>query len=104
MEWTYLLLGKYIEEHYESLLSYVHNQFYERAKGKSKADIENFGIENFCKECNKETATNIDIVKKITDQMGQFIDMENPYITCSNEYIESEWYLIKNIFFRNFYW
>lgn len=40
MERTYLLLGKYIEEHYESLLSYVHNQFYERAKGKSKADIE----------------------------------------------------------------
>lgn len=65
---------------------------------KSKADIEKFGIENFCKECNKETATNIDIVKKITDQMGQFIDMENPYITCSNEFIESEWWLIKNIF------
>ena len=65
---------------------------------KSKADIEKFGIENFCKECNKETATNIDIVKKVTDQMGQFIDMENPYITCSNEFIESEWWLIKNIF------
>ena len=28
---------------------------------KSKADIEKFGIENFCKECNKETATNIDL-------------------------------------------
>ncbi len=65
---------------------------------KSKADIEKFGIENFCKECNKETATNIDIVKKITDQMGQFIDMDNPYITCSNEFIETEWWLIKNIF------
>ena len=60
--------------------------------------FEKFGIENFCKECNKETATNIDIVKKVTDQMGQFIDMENPYITCSNEFIESEWWLIKNIF------
>ena len=57
---------------------------------KSKADIEKFGIENFCKECNKETATNIDIVKKVTNQMGQFIDMDDPYITCSNEFIESE--------------
>ncbi len=65
---------------------------------KSKIDIENFGIENFCKECNKETDKNIDIVKKVTDQMGQFIDMENPYITCKNEFIESEWWLIKNIF------
>ncbi len=65
---------------------------------KSKADIEAFGIENFCKECNNETATNIDIVKKVTNQMGQFIDMEDPYVTCSNEFIESEWWLIKNIF------
>ena len=65
---------------------------------KSKADIEAFGIENFCKECNKETDTNIDIVKKVTNQMGQFIDMEDPYVTCSNEFIESEWWLIKNIF------
>lgn len=64
----------------------------------SKTDIENFGIENFCRECNKETATNIDIVKKVTNQMGQFIDMDNPYVTCSNEFIESEWWLIKNIF------
>ena len=65
---------------------------------KTKADIENFGIENFCKECNKETATNIDEVNKVTDMMGQLIDCDNPYITCSNDYIESEWWLIKNIF------
>ncbi len=64
----------------------------------SKTDIENFGIENFCRECNKETDTNIDVVKEITNQMGQFIDMENPYITCKNEFIESEWWLIKNIY------
>lgn len=64
---------------------------------KTKADIEAFGIENFCKECNKETATNIDEINKLTDMMGQFIDCKNPYITCSNEYIESEWWLIKEI-------
>ena len=58
---------------------------------KNKSDIETFGIENFCKECNKETATNIDEVKKITDMMGQFIDCEHPYVTCDNEFIESEW-------------
>ncbi len=63
----------------------------------SKADIEKFGIENFCRECNKETASNIDEVKKITDMMGQFIDCEHPYITCDNEYIESEWWIIKEM-------
>ena len=64
---------------------------------KNKSDIEKFGIENFCKECNKETATNIDEVKKITDMMGQFIDCEHPYVTCDNEYIESEWWIIKEM-------
>ncbi len=61
---------------------------------KSKADIEAFGVENFCHECNKETDSNIDEVKKVTDMMGQFIDHENPYVTCSNDYIESEWWII----------
>ena len=65
---------------------------------KNKSDIEKFGIENFCKECNKETDSNIDEVKKVTEMMGQFIDCTNPYITCTNDYIESEWWLIKNIF------
>ena len=65
---------------------------------KTKADIEEFGVENFCKECNKETATNIDEINKVTDMMGQLIDCDHPYITCSNEYIESEWWLIKEIF------
>ncbi|MBR4618505.1 MAG: isoleucine--tRNA ligase [Bacilli bacterium] len=64
---------------------------------KSKADIENFGVENFCKECNKETASNISEVKKVTDMMGQFIDCENPYVTCDNDYIESEWWIFKEM-------
>ena len=64
---------------------------------KSKADIEAFGIENFCRECNKATALNIDEVNLVTDKMGQFIDCEHPYVTCSNEYIESEWWLLKEM-------
>ena len=62
---------------------------------KSKADIEAFGVENFCKECNKETDSNIDEVRKVTDMMGQLIDQDNPYVTCHNDYIESEWWIIK---------
>ena len=63
-----------------------------------KKDIEAFGIENFCKECNKNTALNIDEVNRVTDMMGQFIDCKNPYVTCSNEFIESEWWIIKEMF------
>ena len=64
---------------------------------KGKEDIEAFGVENFCKECNKTTATNIDEVNAVTDMMGQFIDCKNPYVTCSNEFIESEWWIIKEM-------
>ena len=64
---------------------------------KTKADIEKFGIEAFCRECNNATALNIDEVNLLTDNMGQFIDSKNPYVTCSNEFIESEWWLIKEI-------
>lgn len=64
---------------------------------KSKTDIEKLGIEKFCEECKNETATNIDEVKKVTDMMGQFIDCDNPYVTCSNEYIESEWWIVNEL-------
>ena len=64
---------------------------------KNKSDIEKFGVENFCKECNKNTALNIDEVNRVTDMMGQFIDCDNPYVTCSNEFIETEWWLLKEI-------
>ena len=64
---------------------------------KNKSDIEKLGIEKFCDECKKETASNIGEVKKVTDMMGQFIDCDNPYITCSNEYIESEWWIVNEL-------
>ena len=63
----------------------------------SKSDIEKFGIENFCRECNKATAMNIDEINLLTGMMGQFIDCKNPYITCTNDYIESEWWIIKEM-------
>ncbi len=64
---------------------------------KNKSDIEKLGIEKFCEECKKETDSNIDEVKKVTDMMGQFIDCSNPYVTCSNDYIESEWWIVDEL-------
>lgn len=61
----------------------------------SKADIERFGVDKFNLECKKATDTNVADVVRLTDMMGQFIDTENPYITCSNDFIESEWWIIK---------
>ena len=62
-----------------------------------KDDIEKFGIKNFVDECRNTTQTCIEDVKKLTTMMGQFIDFDNPYVTCSNNYIESEWWIIKEM-------
>jgi len=64
---------------------------------KSKADIEKIGVEAFCQACKVETDSNIDEVRKVTKMQGQFIDCENPYVTCSNEYIESEWWIVNEL-------
>ena len=64
---------------------------------KNKGDIEKLGIEKFCEECKVETDSNIDEVRKVTDMMGQFIDCDNPYVTCSNDYIESEWWIVNEL-------
>ena len=63
----------------------------------SKKEIEALGIDKFIEECKKNTALNIDEVRKVTDMMGQFIDQDNPYITCENDYHETEWYLLKEM-------
>lgn len=61
----------------------------------SKLDIENFGVDKFNMECKKATDTNVSDVCKLTHMMGQFIDTDNPYITCNNDFIESEWWIVK---------
>ena len=64
---------------------------------KNKNDIEKLGIEKFCEECRIETDSNIDEVRRVTDMMGQFIDCDHPYVTCSNDYIESEWWIVNEL-------
>ena len=62
-----------------------------------KKEIEEMGIDKFIDECKKNTALNIDEVRTVTDMMGQFIDQDHPYITCENDYHETEWYLLKEM-------
>ena len=62
---------------------------------KDKRDIEEYGVEKFNAECKKNVRLNEKEFVKLTDRMGQFIDTKNPYITFSNEFIESEWWILK---------
>ncbi len=63
-----------------------------------KGDIEKYGIEEFNKKCRESVWENEAAFKDFTDKMGQFIDLKNPYITYDNNYIETEWWILKKYF------
>ena len=63
-----------------------------------KADIEKFGIEKFNKLCKETVWDNETSFRDLTLKMGQFIDLDNRYITYDNNYIETEWYILKKFF------
>ena len=71
----------------------------EKALGfKNKSDIETYGIEPFNKKCREIVWENEAAFSKLTDEMGQFIDLKNPYVTYNNDYIETEWWILKKYF------
>lgn len=63
-----------------------------------KGDIEKYGIEEFNQKCREAVWKNEKSFCKLTEDMGQFIDMENNYITYNNDYIETEWWILKKFF------
>ena len=63
-----------------------------------KGDIEKYGIKEFNQKCRESVWKNVDAFNKLTDEMGQFIDLEHPYITYDNDYIETEWWILKKFF------
>ena len=63
-----------------------------------KGDIEKYGIKEFNQKCREAVWKNEESFCKLTEEMGQFIDMENNYITYDNDYIETEWWILKKFF------
>ena len=63
-----------------------------------KKDIEEYGIEAFNQKCRESVWENETAFRDLTDKMGQFIDIEHPYITYDNNYIETEWWILKKFF------
>lgn len=63
-----------------------------------KEDIEKYGIEAFNQKCRESVWKNEKEFVKFTKEMGQLIDLDNPYITYDNNYIETEWWILKKMF------
>ena len=63
-----------------------------------KPQIEQYGIEPFIGECKKSVWKYLHEWEKMSDQVGYWVDMEHPYVTYHNDYIESEWWSLKKIY------
>lgn len=62
-----------------------------------KQQIEEYGVEKFVKECKSSVFTYVSMWEKMTNQIGYWVDMENPYVTYHNHYIESVWWALKQM-------
>ena len=62
-----------------------------------KPQIEEYGVEKFVKECKESVFTYVSMWEKMTDQIGYWVDMEHPYVTYHNNYIESVWWALKQM-------
>lgn len=62
-----------------------------------KEDIEKFGVEEFIKKCKESVFTYKREWERMTERIGFWIDLENAYITYTNDYIESVWWALKTI-------
>ena len=67
---------------------------------KQKEEIEEYGIDRFNTECRKSVFEYKDVWESLTTRMGYWVDMDSPYVTCENEYIESVWWALDS-FFKN---
>jgi isoleucyl-tRNA synthetase len=67
----------------------------EKELGITKEDIgEKISVEDYNKACKEAVMRYTDVWNDLTKKMGYWVDMQNPYITFENKYIESVWWLL----------
>ncbi len=66
----------------------------------NKQQIEEFGIAKFNELCREDVWRNIQDWNAMTERIGFWIDLDDPYITYDNRYIESCWWIMKSLFER----
>jgi isoleucyl-tRNA synthetase len=63
-----------------------------------KKDIETYGIREFNEKCRESVFTYEGLWREMSKRMGYMADMDHPYITLDNDYIESGWWILKEFF------
>jgi isoleucyl-tRNA synthetase len=62
----------------------------------NKQQIEEYGIDKFNELCRKSVFTYIQDWERLTDRIAFWVDLEDAYVTYTNDYIESVWWILKN--------
>ncbi|MBP5516817.1 MAG: isoleucine--tRNA ligase [Bacteroidales bacterium] len=71
----------------------------EKNLGITKEDIgKKISVDEYNKACRTEVLKYKDLWDELTKQMGYWVDLKNPYITFENEYIETLWFLLKQLY------
>lgn len=71
----------------------------EKSLGITKEDIgKKITVEEYNKACRKEVLRYKDLWDDLTKKIGYWVDLDHPYITFDNKYIESVWYLLKQLY------
>lgn len=71
----------------------------EKKLGITKEDIgKKITVEEYNDACRTEVMKYTDVWNDLTTKMGYWVDLENPYVTYENEYIETLWYLLKEFY------
>lgn len=65
---------------------------------KSKKEVLKYGMDKFIKQCRESVFSNISDWEKSTEELGYWIDLKNPYVTLDNNYIESVWWSLKELY------
>src|SRR5574341_156414 len=67
----------------------------------NKRQIEEYGIAKFNEECRKSAFEYIRDWSKLTDRIAFWVDLEDAYVTYTNDYIESVWWILKELWDRD---
>lgn len=75
----------------------------EKALGITKEDIgKKISVAEYNQACRKDVMKYTDLWEKLTRSMGYWVDMKNPYITYDSRYIETLWYLLKELYKKGY--
>ncbi|MYC30254.1 MAG: isoleucine--tRNA ligase [Chloroflexi bacterium] len=67
----------------------------------SKREIEEYGIENFNQKCRESVFRYVKEWEVLTDRIGFWVDMDDPYVTLHNDFIETGWWILKQLWDDN---